>query len=65
MEMKNITEPQTEDCNKKFLALTQAYYITKAYKKAKAETNEGAKVKVKKKRSLVGEHYYEEFSMEF
>ncbi|CAG8671389.1 6869_t:CDS:1, partial [Funneliformis mosseae] len=51
----------------------------RAYKKAVAEanakallegsdnteTNEGLKAKVKKKRSLVGEHYYEEFSTEF
>ncbi|UZO07963.1 uncharacterized protein OCT59_028231 [Rhizophagus irregularis] len=69
-----------EDCNKKFLALTRAYYTTVAYKKAKAEaeslllsTNEGSGVEgppttvvtKKKKRSLIGEHYYEEFSTEF
>ena len=32
---------------------------------ANAETNERAKVEVKKKRSIIGEHYYEEFSTEF
>ncbi|UZN99881.1 uncharacterized protein OCT59_001146 [Rhizophagus irregularis] len=56
-----------EDCNKKFLALTRAYYTARAYKKAVAEanaeallegsdnteTNEGDKAKVKKKRSTL------------
>ncbi|CAG8655698.1 339_t:CDS:1, partial [Funneliformis mosseae] len=32
---------------------------------ANAETNERAMVEVKKKRSIIGEHYYEEFSTEF
>ncbi|RIA79120.1 hypothetical protein C1645_882821 [Glomus cerebriforme] len=56
-----------EDCNKKFLTLTRAYYTAKAYKEAVAEAvlKGPANVGVKKKRSLVGEHYYEEFSTEF
>ncbi|CAG8676869.1 3231_t:CDS:2, partial [Funneliformis mosseae] len=37
----------------------------KAYKEAVAETNGRAKAKVKKKRSLVKEHYYEEFFTKF
>jgi len=32
---------------------------------ANAETNERAKVKVKKKRSIIGEHYYKVFFIEF
>ncbi|PKY62875.1 hypothetical protein RhiirA4_490210 [Rhizophagus irregularis] len=53
--------------------------MARAYKKAVAKanaeallerldntkTNEGDKAKIKKKRSLVEEHYYEEFSTEF
>jgi len=56
-----------EDCNKKFLILTRAYYTAKAYKEAEANagTSAGAGVVAKKKRSLVGEQYYEEFSTEF
>ncbi len=38
--------------------------MAKAYKKAVAEAVL-ANVEVKKKRSIVGEHYYEEFSTEF
>ncbi|CAB4487428.1 hypothetical protein RhiirA1_515887 [Rhizophagus irregularis] len=43
-----------KDYNKKFLALIQAYYTAKAYKEG-----------TKKKRSLVGEQYYNEFFTEF
>ncbi|GES97910.1 hypothetical protein GLOIN_2v1571918 [Rhizophagus clarus] len=49
-----IAKPPGDDCHKKFLGLTKAFYTAKKYREGKGD-----------KKSLIGEKIYKEFSTKF